>query len=430
MLLLILSTSIYAHMQAGENNTDFHRNFNDSTLRLDYIFAGGPEGPHIFLESMTKQPGWAGRKSHLKSGPLQGNATILVKDIATGDTLYCNPFSPLFLEWLNTSEASERPMAFENSLLVPLPKSECVIQVILRDNRFKEIVNSSFVFDPKDNLVAIKERNQYPVQYLHKGNSPENAIDIAILAEGFREDEMDKFITKSQEITDEILRYEPFASNKEKFNFIAVKTPSIESGVSIPKNNIWSNTLFGAHFGTFHSDRYLTVPRVWRMHDSLEGIPYEHIFVVVNTPEYGGGGFFNCYQVASSDNIHTLPVAVHEFGHSFAGLADEYFYEGEEDETYPLDIEPWEANITTLSDFDTKWRDRLPAKVKIPTPWDEKTKPDKKGKTNLGVYEGGGYRFKGIYRPTPTCRMRDNYYPSFCPVCEETLQLVIDFYTE
>ncbi|MDE6632730.1 MAG: M64 family metallopeptidase, partial [Muribaculaceae bacterium] len=183
-----------------------------------------------------------------------------------------------------------------------------------------------------------------------------------------------------------------------------------------------------------------TTRRVWNLHRALEGIPYEHVLVLVNTPEYGGGGIFNNYQIATSDHKLTLPVAVHEFGHSFGGLADEYFYTEEEDDTYPLDIEPWQKNITTLVDFDSKWKDLLTPGVQIPTPWTDKggNREDKmknaareqRGGVTVGVFEGGGYRAKGVYRPVETCRMRDNFNPTFCPVCERAIRKVIEFYTK
>lgn len=178
----------------------------------------------------------------------------------------------------------------------------------------------------------------------------------------------------------------------------------------------------------------------------LEGIPYEHILILVNTDEYGGGGIYNNYQIAAADNQLTLPVAVHEFGHSFGGLADEYFYTEDEDSTYPLDIEPWEPNITTMVDFESKWADMVTPGTPIPTPWTDKggtreqrmaaakaAHEAKAGNTEplqtVGVYEGGGYKAKGVYRPAETCRMRDNYHPTFCPVCERSLSRLIDFYT-
>ena len=176
------------------------------------------------------------------------------------------------------------------------------------------------------------------------------------------------------------------------------------------------------------------------MHRLLEGIPYEHVLVLVNTPAYGGGGIYNSYQIATADNNLTLPVAVHEFGHSFAGLADEYFYTEEEDGTYPLDVEPWEQNITTMVDFDSKWKDMLTPGVQVPTPWidkggkreDRMKKAANEAGSNenvIGVFEGGGYKSKGVYRPVETCRMRDNHNPTFCPVCERAIKQVIEFYT-
>lgn len=419
---------------------DFYEHFCDSTLRLDYIMGGGPSGIHIMLESQSKQKGWAGRRHRLKDVPVAGNGTIMVTDPVTGDTLYRNTFSTLFQEWINTPEARIRDMAFENSFLVPLPKTEADITVSLRSNRHDEMSRLTHRYRPDDELVAI--RGQYPIShtYLHKGGNPEEAIDIAILAEGYRTEEMDTFLNRASRIAEELLSYEPFASNIDKFNIVAVHTPSRENGVSVPSSGLWKDTAFESHFSTFYSSRYLTAPRVWRLHKCLEGIPYEHLIVLVNTSEYGGGGIYNNYQIAASDNIFTLPVAVHEFGHSFAGLADEYFYEEEEDKTYPLDIEPWERNITTLVDFDSKWKDRLTSGVRIPTPWidmggkrDERmlreAGEDLKDDVVIGLYEGGGYRSKGVYRPAETCRMRDNHYPAFCPVCQQAILQVINFYT-
>lgn len=420
--------------------SDFSENFCDSTLRIDYILGGGPDGIKMMIDSQSKQSGWAGRRSRLKEVPVAGNGTVLVTDPLSGDTLYMNSFSSLFQEWIYTPEAGEKNLAFENSFLVPLPKKEADITVSLRSNRHEEIGKITHRYRPNDELVALRGQNPIAHKYIHKGGDSKDAIDIAILAEGYRSEEMDTFLNRASRIAEEILSYEPFASNKDKFNVVAVLTPSNESGVSIPLKNEWKDTAFESHFSTFYSSRYLTTPRVWKLHRSLEGIPYEHVLVIVNTPAYGGGGIFNSYQIATADNKLTLPVAVHEFGHSFAGLADEYFYTEEEDGTYPLDIEPWEQNITTMVDFDAKWKDILTPGVQIPTPWTDKggkredrmkrAADEKRGEVVVGAFEGGGYKSKGVYRPVETCRMRDNHNPTFCPVCERAISRVIEFYTE
>ncbi len=160
------------------------------------------------------------------------------------------------------------------------------------------------------------------------------------------------------------------------------------------------------------------------MHNALAGIPYEHIIILANTDEYGGGGIYNSYTLTTARHPMFRPVVVHEFGHSFGGLGDEYFYETADifAETYPLDIEPWEQNITTLVEFAIKWSDMVT--VGAPT----RTAPDDADKYPVGVYEGGGYASKGVYRPVDVCRMRNNTVKAFCPVCQRAITRMIEFY--
>lgn len=419
---------------SGAAAADFNENFCDSTLRVDYTLGGGPEGPRIFLSGQTKQKGWAGRRTELKKTPVGGNGNILVLDPLSGDTLYNNCFSTLFQEWIYTPLAQTETQSFENSFLVPLPNREADIKLTLRDNRNQEIINHTHRYRPNDELVRRVDHKPLPHQYIYEAKDPEHAIDLAILAEGYREEEMDSFIDAAKRISGEILSYEPFASNKDKFNIVAVMTPSQESGVSVPLKDKWIDTRYGSHYSTFYSGRYLTSPRVWKMHQDLEGIPYEDILILVNTTEYGGGGIFNSYQIAAANHELTLPVSVHEFGHSFGGLADEYNYEDDSDMTYPEGVEPWEQNITTLVDFQSKWGNMVKPGTPIPTPWEPRPREESANldvnQMPLGAYEGAGYKKTGVYRPSETCRMRDNYFPSFCKVCEGALIEIIDFYTK
>ena len=212
---------------------------------------------------------------------------------------------------------------------------------------------------------------------------------------------------------------------KDRFNIVAVASPSDDSGVSVPRLGEWKHTAFNSHFSTFYSDRYLTTRRVKSIHDALAGIPYEHIIILANTEEYGGGGIYNAYTLTTAHHPMFRPVVVHEFGHSFGGLADEYFYNDDVmTDTYPLDTEPWEQNISTRVDFASKWEDMLVKGTPVPTPVSEQAKYP------VGVYEGGGYSAKGIFRPADNCRMRTNEHPTFCPVCQRALQRLIDFYTK
>lgn len=425
LLILLLAWSA----AAGATARDFDDTFSDATLRLDYIFGGQVAGDStqctILLDGMSELPGWAGRRTRLNELPLNGNGQVTVLSEA-GDTLYRTSFSSLFHEWLATEEAMTTPRGFQNTFLVPMPKQPVRVEVTLLDNRHKPMGRMAHRVDPADILIAKKGTSHVtPHRYIHRSSKPETAIDVAIMAEGYTVEEMDSFYRHAEIAVESILNHEPFKEKADCFNFVAVASPSLDSGLSIPRLGEWRKTAVGSHFSTFYSDRYLTTRDLQSIHNALAGIPYEHIIILANTDEYGGGGIYNSYTLTTARHKSFRPVVVHEFGHSFGGLADEYFYEGDAlDETYALDVEPWEPNLTTLHGFDRKWKHLLAPGIPVPTPADEAAKWD------VGVYEGGGYRFKGIYRPADECRMRNNTYPTFCPACHAALKALIEFYTE
>ena len=405
---------------------DFGKVFADSTLRLDYIFAAKPSGERsVYLSGQSSTGAWAGRRHNLDRLPLQDTEEVTVRSVASGDTVYRTSFSSLYHEWLSTEETTTTPKAFEHTVLVPFPKDSVDITVELLDNRHSTMASMTHRFNPADILVVNKNRKELPPhRYIHKGGDPSKAIDVAILAEGYTVAEMDSFYRHATVAVEAILSHEPFKSRKDDFNFVAVASPSIDSGVSVPRIGDWKSTAFSSSFSTFYSDRYLTSLHLKDIHDALSGIPYEHIIILANTPEYGGGGIYNSYTLTASRHKQFRPVVVHEFGHSFGGLADEYFYEGDVmDDTYPKDIEPWEPNVTTLVNFDSKWKSLLPAGTSVPTP------VEKASQYPVGVYEGAAYSFHGLYRPADHCRMRDNSWPVFCPACQSALNALIDFYT-
>jgi hypothetical protein len=369
---------------------------------------------------------WAGRRHSLGQLPLQGNGTITMRDEATGTVIYRTSFSSLYHEWLHTDEAQHVRKSFENTFLLPFPLHTAEVEITLLDYRHRPIATMKHTVRPDDILIRRQGSTHVtPHRYLQRKGSPSECIDIAILAEGYRADEAGVFYQDAERAAAAIFSYSPFKEMRDHFNVVAVFSDSDDSGVSVPKDSLWKDTAFGAHFSTFYSDRYLTSTHVKAIHDALAGIAYEHILVLVNSDVYGGGGIYNSYTMSTAHHPLFTPVVVHEFGHAFGGLGDEYFYEGDTmEDTYPTDVEPWEPNLTTLVNFGSKWEDMLKPGTPIPTPVAEKaTYP-------VGVYEGGGYSFKGVYRPVDECRMRNNTYPTFCPVCERALQRMIDFYVK
>ena len=404
----------------------FADHFADKTLRVDYIFNGNASGQAICLDGVSALPTWAGRKHHLAELPLQGNGQIIMRNAASGKTIYTTSFSSLFQEWLETDEARNVTKGFENTFLLPYPLQPVEIEITLLDPRRNVRASMKHIVHPNDVLIEQKGNSHItPHKYLLHNDSPEKCIDVAILAEGYTLQEMQTFYEDADIACKSIFDHEPFKSMKKRFNVVAVASPSTDSGVSVPRLNEWKHTAFGSHFSTFYSDRYLTTSRVKAIHDALAGIPYEHIIILANTEEYGGGGIYNSYTLTTAHHPMFRPVVVHEFGHSFGGLADEYFYDNDVmTDTYPLDIEPWEQNISTQVDFAAKWKDMLSENTPVPTP------AEVSENYPTGVYEGGGYSAKGIFRPAENCRMRTNEYPAFCPVCQRALRRIIEFYTE
>ena len=449
---------------------DYDQHFEDNTLRLDYIFAGNAQQQHIFVDEMMKQPRWAGRKMRMTETPLRGNGQLTMRDHDTHQLLYVAPFSTLFQEYVLTAEAETLPRAFECSYNVPFPKRPVDVTVELFDKYQRSIVQLTHTVDPADALIRhigdtgipyhyvwkgglsadgkakrdIKERNMHPQPFdPAEGVDVTGCVDIAIVAEGYTEQQMGKFYADCQRAVDALFEREPFKTLKPLFNVVAVAAPSPSAGPSVPQLGVWSDTPMRAHYNTFYMDRYLMTQDMHRIYDLLSGVPFEHIVVLVNTDTYGGGGIFNQVTVSSSNHPTFKQVLVHEFGHAYGGLADEYVDEGMHETWYPAEVEPWEPNITTLYDFQQKWADMLPEGTPIPTPLDpavpnfktaDLSDPAIAARLNasthvVGVFEGAGYQTKGCYRPVQECRMKINEVLDFCPVCSRDITRLTEFYT-
>ena len=425
LVLLFVSTIVLAQ--------DFNRYFIDATLRIDYTFIGNIKQQHIAVDELCKIPRWYGKHQRLSELPVEGNGQITVRDHKTQTIIYRNSFSTLFQEWLSYDEAKTATKSFENVFLVPFPKDTADITIELRDNRRSVMTQLTHMVVPNDILIRkIGDKSVTPYETLQQAADTSRCIHVAYVAEGYTEAEMPTFLNDCRTAMEALFAHEPFKTLRNRFNVVAVKAPSAESGTSNPGKGIWKNTALHSNFNTFYSDRYLTTLHLKDLHNWLAGTPYEHIIVLVNTDNYGGGGILNSYNLSMTHHRAFKPVVVHEFGHSFAGLADEYAYDYEAIPMFPHDIEPWEKNITTMVDFKSKWSDMVKKGTKIPTeqPADLDKPNAKKEKWQIGAYEPAGYSMHGVYRAYPDCRMRTNNNPEFCPVCQKAITELVKFYTE
>lgn len=385
--------------------------FEDQTLRLDYVFAGDVSKQSIYVDQLVQLPHWYGRRNHLDELPLHGNGQITVRHHANQRVIYRHSFSTLFQEWLATPEAKQTQKSFENVFLIPYPKDTVDITVELFDYHAKITASMTHQVSPTDILIRKPANDPTPYYIIKEPKDYDKCIHIAFVAEGYTETQMPQFMQDCRTAMNALFRHEPFKTLEDRFMITAVCAVSKDSGVSEPGNNIWKSTALKSSFDTFYMKRYLTTLQLKNLHDVLAGTPYEHIIILANTEHYGGGGIYNSYNLSYTRGKHFEPVVVHEFGHSFGGLGDEYAY-GDSDPYYFADTEPWEPNLTTLSDFASKWQDMMGKDPRV------------------GLFEGAGYLTKGVYRPSNDCRMKTNEEPEFCPVCQRALTRLIKFYTE
>jgi len=407
--IFIISALLVSFISAQAQR--FEDYFEDKTLRLDYTFAGDVTRQQIYVDELVSLPRWYGRKQRLAELPLKGNGQITVRSLTDGTVIYRHSFSSLFQEWLATAEAKRTQKSFENVFLVPYPKSPVEIRVELFDYHDRVVCSFAHQVDPHDILIRkAGEHRVTPNITLQQAADTTRCIHVAFVAEGYQQQEMNVFLNDCRIAMESLFKHEPFKQNQNRFNIVAVMPPSVESGTSEPNKGIWKNTPLGSHFDTFYSNRYLTTLHLKKLHDVLAGTAYEHIIVLVNTERYGGGGIYNSYNLTYAHGPQFRPVVVHEFGHSFGGLGDEYPY-GDDDPMYFADTEPWEPNLTTKHDFNGKWENLVKEK-------------------KAGLIEGGGYLSKGVWRGFENCRMRTNEEPEFCLVCQQALQRLIDFYTK
>ncbi|MDR3246430.1 MAG: IgA Peptidase M64 [Prevotellaceae bacterium] len=407
------------------DDSSFDKYFSDGTLRVDYYYAGNDAKTEIFFDEMIKEPHWGGPKILPENKDDMGNIRYNLYDSKSGKLLFSKGISSLFQEWQTTAESKTVSRAMSATATMPFPLSKVLFEIEEREYKtgtFKKIF--SLEIDPVDYFIRPELRVPCEWTKIVDNGDAENHVDIAFIAEGYTKDEAEKFCKDVSAISGYILSQSPFDEYRDKFNIYAISGISEESGTDIPGKKIYRNTVLNSSFYSFDLDRYLTVSDSKNVYNLAANVPYDAIFVLVNSDRYGGGGFYNWYAIATADNSAASAVAIHEFGHSFAGLADEYYTsEVAYSDFYSFDVEPWEANITTLVDFDSKWKNMLDATVSVPTPREAEYKDV------LGVFEGGGYVAKGIYSPKQNCRM-NSLNEMFCPVCQRAIVKKIKYYCQ
>ncbi|RLD48511.1 MAG: peptidase M64 [Bacteroidetes bacterium] len=420
--LIIIPIFLGLSLSAQVNFNDY---FQDKSLRFDYTIGGNSKETKAYFNKLKQEPFWGGSKKNLIDKFNFGDFRVSVLDSAGEKLLYSRGYSTLYVEWIDTDEAKHTSRSFYESVVVPFPKHRILIRIEMRNKQ--NVFNTLFetVVNPKLLSIIKDKQEKYRTQKLQYSGDHHQKLDIVILPDGYTKDELKKFHEDCKRFMGYFFNVEPFKTYKNNVNFWAVDAFSEESGTDKPTIDIWENTVLNTHFNTFGYERYLTTQDIETVRNLAAYVPYDQIYILVNTEKYGGGGIYNYYNLCSADNEYSGRVFTHEFGHAFAALADEYQYGYDNaDELYDMSVEPWQVNITNLVDFDSKWKNLVDKDTPVPTP--DSTKYFKK----IGAFEGAGYVKKGIYRPMYDCKMRSNATDKFCPVCYKTVLDMLLFYSE
>jgi hypothetical protein len=445
----------------------------DQTLRVDYFHTGGPKSGEAFaLDRALNDGPWAGRRQQPIDQTNLGPYRMEARDAASGDLLYSRGFASVYGEWETTPEARKIHRTFHESVRMPWPVRPVRIVIQKRQaasNEFAEVWSTEI--DPGSRFV-----NPAPpvprgkVWSLFENGSADRKVDLLLISEGYTEAELPKFRRDAERLVGALFAQEPFKSRRGDFNVRGLDLPSPQSGVNRPNAGVFRRTPLSAEYNIFDSERYVLTLDNRALRDAAASAPYEFIEILVNERTYGGGGIFNDHATASVDSGFAEYVFVHEFGHHFAALADEYYTSDVAYETGAAPKkEPWEPNVTALLDPSSlKWRDLITPGTPLPTPWpkpefeqqarefqarrrdirqrnapeeemdahfrrqleaDERVLKSGPYSSAVGAFEGASYEARGLYRPQADCIMFTRDRVGFCAVCRRAIGTIIDLYS-
>ena len=439
-----------------------------ATMRVDYFHSGNQAMELFSLDQVVIEPlPWTGNMAQPIDRTLRGK--YLFEIVAGGDVAWSRSFSSIYGEWETTGEARKINRSFHES--VRFPAQDGIFELVLKkrgsDNAFEEVWRIEL--DPADVLVH-RESAMYAEQVvaIHESGDPANKVDLLLMGDGYTAEERDAFIARASELTDILFATSPFKERKDDFNIWALAPAAAQPGVSRPSTGTFRDSPIGATYDAFRSERYILTFDNKAMRRIASSAPYDFIEILTNTEVYGGGGIYGLFSTAAANSEWAPYLFVHEFGHHFAGLADEYYTSSVAYEAPAEITEPYEPNVTALLDPDSlKWKHHVAPNTPIPTPWPKaeyeehsiayqqrrremraanvseaemnalfrytkeyvETLFEKSGQNGIiGAFEGGNYQAEGYYRSEQNCLMFTRS-ESFCAVCAEAIGKVIDEYT-
>jgi len=465
----------------------FAEYFIDKAMRVDFYHIGDAKDEIITIKHIFQEGIWPESRTHLLDPFDYGRYAVKVYDVASNRLIYSRGFDSMFGEYKTTTPALNGvKRVFERSVRIPYPKQAVLFVIEMRDK--KNILHPllSETIDPADyHLLKETTAAGDSINEVRKSGDPQDKVDFVFLAEGYTAEDRDKFKADVDRFAGYLFSVEPYRSAQGKFNIYSVFRPSPERAMDEPRQGVFKKTVLNASFNAFDLDRYMLIEEDHLMHAIAAQVPYDAIVVLVNSKRYGGGSICLDYCVTTVDHASSKQVFLHELGHSFAYLADEYYTsEVAYNDFYPKGVEPLEPNITALlNPNEVKWKELLTPGLAVPTEYGkdkiealqaerQKNRRDmaaaveeakRKGQTEaqtkkieekfretdksltkqieevrkqfaslndkVGVFEGAGYASKGLYRPMVYCLMISSPKGEFCLVCQRAIARMIEYYS-
>lgn len=487
VLCSIVALAALPVMLSAQVMVDYDEHFTNKAWRINLYQTGDDKSEILTLDSVYEEPLWPGGRARVSEPLNNGRYMLRVYDIATNGLLFSFGFDTMYAEYRTTTPAAKGiQRVFQRSVRIPAPRRPVLFVVEARDKQ--NLLHPIFTrtIDPAD--YHINRETTVAGDWIYEpvvAGDPRTTLDFVFIAEGYTAGARDKFKADVDRMAGALFETEPYKSARDRISIRAIHRPSPEKSMDEPRQGIFKKTILNASFNAFDLDRYMLIEEDHRLHEIAAQVSYDVIVVLVDSARYGGGSIGFDYCVTTVDNARSREVFLHELGHSFGGLADEYYTsEVAYNDFYPKGVEPLEPNITALLDpTNIKWKSLISPGIAIPTEYgkdaveavqserlkrrksveeqvalakkrgadaaelrsiqDNGDKEDKDALARIdeirrkyaflvdkvGAFEGAGYSPKGLYRSQMNCIMISNPKVEFCAVCRRALAAMIDSYT-